>query len=179
MINPNDANPWPDHIQALRGQDPVAQGTAFFALRRQLRRCLGALWAGLSDPDGLIDESITQIVLGRKAPSRGSTFTAAWFCTVVKNAAKDELRRIGIWRRKERLIVASEPEFAAPPEHEVIRKQIHDALQNLDPELRRVVELRYIEGMKLEEVAQQLGIAVSTAWKREKTAVLLLKDKLS
>lgn len=170
---------WLRRIEDLASFDPAAQAAAFLALRRQLRRCLNAVWASLADADGLVDELITQIFLRQKSPSERGDYTTAWLCTVARNAATDELRRRSIWRRKEALLLASEPAHTTEAaEDDLMRRQMRAALEGLDDDLRRVLELRHLADRKLEDVAKELGIAVSTAWKREKEAFRLLKEKL-
>ena len=55
---------------------------------------------------------------------------------------------------------------------------LEDALAALDRNQREVIELRYVQGLKLRECAEVLGIPLRTAQSRERAALRRLKKLL-
>jgi len=58
------------------------------------------------------------------------------------------------------------------------RAQIHFLLKNLEPHHKRVVEMRFRQGLKLREIAEELGMSTSMIhnWLREAVEVLKRLD---
>lgn len=61
----------------------------------------------------------------------------------------------------------------------LIVKEIHDAVEQLPTECKRVFKLIYFYGMKTSEVAKELSIAQSTVRNHKKNALELLRISLS
>jgi RNA polymerase sigma-70 factor (ECF subfamily) len=77
-------------------------------------------------------------------------------------------------------------ELPAPslsPEREVIQREMHDILQTeirrIPPLLRRVLQLRDLEGLPMMDVAQQLGITVPAAKSRLLRARNELRERVT
>jgi RNA polymerase sigma-70 factor, ECF subfamily len=75
------------------------------------------------------------------------------------------------------------PSFSASPEREVIHREMHDILQieirRTPPLLRRVIELRDLEGLPMIEVAERLGITVPAAKSRLLRARNELRERVT
>lgn len=60
---------------------------------------------------------------------------------------------------------------------EVLR-EVHAAIESLPPQCRKIVRMSFVEGMKNDEIAQQLNLSVNTVRNQKARAVHLLKMKL-
>jgi RNA polymerase sigma-70 factor, ECF subfamily len=99
-------------------------------------------------------------------PSRGSLRT--WVLTSVRNRTIDYLRGRGAHERRERAI----PEHVeavgsgSNPWHEVAQsleqETVRGALQALPPEQRQAIELAYFGGYTQREIAEMIGVPLST-----------------
>jgi len=115
-------------------------------------------------------------------PERGSLRT--WVITAVRNRSVDYLRGRGARERREREIPAdaeaagagSDPwrEVAASIERGVIR----EALASLPDEQRQAVELAYFGGRSHREIAEMMGVPLSTVKGRMRLALEKLHSYL-
>lgn len=104
-----------------------------------------------------------------------------WLVTVGRNAALDRLRR-------RRPIVATDEfheRIAATelgPEEIIVQRDvqrdIHDALEALDPQQRAVVELAFFGGLTQTEIAVETGVPLGTVKSRVRLAMRHLRRAL-
>jgi RNA polymerase sigma-70 factor (ECF subfamily) len=104
-----------------------------------------------------------------------------WLVTVGRNAALDRLRRV-------RPTVATDatheriPATDAGPEETAmqrdVRRDIHHALDALDPEQRAVLELAYFGGLSQTEISAQTGVPLGTVKSRVRLAMRHLRRML-
>lgn len=105
-----------------------------------------------------------------------------WLLRIVRNEALNRRRSAG--RRADlALKVASDPvsgDAASSPETVVVRnderRQLLEAVQQLPPGLRAVIEYRYLLGLSESETARALGIAAGTVKSRSARAMGRLRD---
>jgi len=96
----------------------------------------------------------------------------AYFFAAVRNACINYLeRRVG---RFKDLTDYTMPIEGGPNVAES-RSEIHFLLKNLEPHHRRVVEMSYLQGMVLREIAEELEVSVSTIHNWLKEAITVLK----
>jgi RNA polymerase sigma-70 factor, ECF subfamily len=105
--------------------------------------------------------------------SRGSV--RAWLVMRARSRGLDRLRTLG---RRRNLgkddLAASQPE---PPAH-AERLSVRRALSSLAPELKRLLELGYFEGMSSAEIAEHERLAIGTVKSRVARALAELRDAL-
>jgi RNA polymerase sigma-70 factor, ECF subfamily len=118
-------------------------------------------------------------------PARGSFRT--FFLSLVHHRAVDTVRR------EERLRKRSERAANLEPLHdedvaEVVvedaylvqrRKEVHQALEGLPPDQRRVLELAYFDGQTQARIAEELGIPIGTVKTRTLAAMRKLRRSLA
>ena len=106
----------------------------------------------------------------------------AYLYTTVRNACIDLLRR-----EKRKVIYLHEAARTADTEevpvlHRMIAAEtmhrLYAAIDTLPPKCRRVFEMFYMEEKSLNEIAEELGIAVTTVISQKKRALELLRKKL-
>jgi RNA polymerase sigma-70 factor (family 1) len=60
---------------------------------------------------------------------------------------------------------------------EVIR-ELHAAIESLPPQCRKIVRMSFVEGLKNQEIANQLNLSIQTVKNQKVRAIYLLKMKL-
>ncbi len=99
----------------------------------------------------------------------------AWLYGIARNAIIDVERRRG---RRPRTVADEPPEAASaddPIERAVLRWQMQLALDRLTPDHREVLRLTHVEGFKLREVAELLGLPLGTVKSRVYYALQALR----
>jgi RNA polymerase sigma-70 factor (ECF subfamily) len=148
------------------------------ALRRGARK----LMRDPSDVDDLAHDAIERALgsLGRFEPG---TNMRAWLYTIMVRLARDHFRRRRIRRTDEidlQAVPMPEEEPALPHwAAAVTPQQIRAALSEVSPDLREVFELHELQRLAYLEIAQRLGIPVSTVASRLRRARERLRELLS
>ncbi len=139
--------------------------------------------------DHQLAEEITQDVFTRVWQAAGtfdpkrSRFTT-WLTSITRNRAIDILRR----RRARGLTGAGEAELNTAitraderfsPEHHLQALAVREALKELPPAQREVLELAYFGGMTQREIAEHLNIPLGTVKTRMRLGMLKLRDLLT
>jgi RNA polymerase sigma factor (sigma-70 family) len=105
---------------------------------------------------------------------------AAWLRLVVKTTALDQLKSER--RRHERQLVvaaAAGPRDSAGDDDAAERiEQLKAEISRLDPELARLIELRFARRWTLGRIAEALGLSVGTIDGRLRRALIRLREKL-
>ena len=113
---------------------------------------------------------------------RGSPL--AWLTTIARSRAIDRLR--SGWQtqqRQESLDVVTDRETnAASPEDATVQSErqqlVRQALAQLSPEQREVIELAYYSGLSHSEIAARLGQPLGTVKTRTRLGMMKLRDAL-
>lgn len=178
-----------DLLSRIRGGDAEASRELLPLVYDELRRIAG----GYLRQGGEVGPTLQPTVLVNEAWLRlmgGSrpleVQDHAHFCAIaaraMRNVLVDHRRARGAAKRdaggvRETLAGLS----AAVEERGADVLDLHDALQKLeamDPELGRLVELRYFAGLSLEETADALAVSVSTIERRWRVARAWLREFL-
>ena len=114
---------------------------------------------------------------------RDADLLLPWMMKIARNTGIDFLRK-----RSRRPVVSSEPleEFTGlrssmPDPNEVMetgarQRLLHDAMQVIDLKSREMILLKEIQGLKIEEIAQVLGIPAGTVKSRSSKARIELTE---
>ncbi|HKQ61366.1 MAG TPA: sigma-70 family RNA polymerase sigma factor [Candidatus Polarisedimenticolaceae bacterium] len=112
----------------------------------------------------------------------GDTFKS-WLVRMARNACIDRLRRIkarpparGVPVEDSQLVAADDPQRSA--EGQEREQLLRRAVATLSADKREVLLLKEIQGLKLEEVAQLLGVPLGTVKSRCNRARIELADTL-
>jgi RNA polymerase sigma-70 factor (ECF subfamily) len=116
---------------------------------------------------------------GLYAPDRGSV--SAWVFTIARNVRIDRLRRQSSRPYEDIDEVQLEAPDANGEEETQMRQRdtlVGQALSELPPEQRRVVELSFIEDMPQAEIATMLDLPLGTVKSRMRLAYAKLRERL-
>ncbi len=116
-----------------------------------------------------------------KSPPTERGQLRSWLATVTRNLAAERGRREPKVRRWE--THAARPEGSVPSpaeiaEREAVRRQVVEALMELDDPSRDVLLLRFYEDLAPRHIARELGLPVETVRTRIKRGLAKLRDKL-
>jgi RNA polymerase sigma-70 factor (ECF subfamily) len=126
----------------------------------------------------VVQESVLRIVRTVRA-ARTEIQLVAWLRLVVRTTAYDLLRSERRRQRREAL-AAIGPADEAPDEPSADDEEqlawLRGQLDRLDPEIARMIDLRYRRRWTLERIAQQLGISIGTVDGRLRRALRRLRE---
>ena len=140
----------------------VYRGHAAFVWR--VVRRLGVADAALED----VVHDVFLVVHRRLAEYDGRAALTTWLFGIARGVASNHRR--GLARAQRKLSVAEPPTGAADPERSTEQAQVaafvREFLQGLDEDRRLLFELADIEGLKVPEIAETLGMNLNTAYAR-------------
>ncbi len=97
---------------------------------------------------------------------------AAFVYGTARNLVSNYLRARGQRPREEQIDLATVPETCAPiPQTSERLDQVREAMRRLDPADRKILEMTLVEGMKPQEIAQQLGLNAGLVRTRKSRAI--------
>lgn len=106
----------------------------------------------------------------------------SWLYKTVKNEALNFMereKRLDIW---EKSATAIYDDYEEPIEHKIIRKEtismLFNLIKKLPDECRKILELKYIKNISNREIADELGLAISTVKNQKAVGVEKIKDML-
>jgi RNA polymerase sigma-70 factor (ECF subfamily) len=143
-------------------------------MNRLARRLLGP---GL-DANDLVQDAFVEALMGIARLKNGQAFQS-WICSIVVRTAQKVHRRrrilgkLGLLpqqRSDQRLDMDGFCSRNAPPDVVVELRAIYDLLNKLPAEVHVALILRRVEGLGVEEIAEQMGLSVSTVKRRLATA---------
>jgi RNA polymerase sigma-70 factor (ECF subfamily) len=172
--------------------EQASQGKAG-ALRQLYRRFSSTAYAlavrisrSPADADEILVDSFHQVwkQADHYDPSRGTV--AGWILNIVRSRALDRMRRrLRTVRLKERMSEPGALPLPRPPdpEDEAVRSQqrdrLHDAMETLPEDQRRVIDLSYFQGLSQSEIAERLGQPLGTIKTRMRLAMTKLRRTLA
>lgn len=122
-----------------------------------LLRYARLLTGGADDAADLVQDALVR-TFGRLRNGFTVDSAEAYVRRAILNASLDRGRRTSLWRR----IAPSQyqrPELPGPDEGSDLRMDLHDELQKLSPRERACLVLRYYDDLKVDDIAEALGIS--------------------
>jgi len=170
--------------ESLRGNS-----TAFGSLvERHQERLYNAISQFLGDrveAEDVVQEAFVQAYLKLESFQRNSAFYT-WLYRIACNGAITRRRRKRVETSVEqnREQTGSEPQAGgdAPGDRllrEELRSRVHDALRQLSHEHRAILQLREMEGLDYEQIAEILDINIGTVRSRLHRARVHLRERLT
>ena len=151
--------------------------TLFKANYPQMRRLARAL---LHDDDSARDivHDVFESLLNSK---NQALFSTAYLLSSVRNRCLSQIRDKGIHDRILNLYFCEMEEYDAEkwPDDETIARIYQIIKSELTPQCRRIMELRFINGLSFANVAENLGISENAVYKHVRHALVIIRKKLN
>jgi RNA polymerase sigma-70 factor (ECF subfamily) len=155
--------------------DVDAAGLATSLALAEVYRChAGFVWRvvrRLGVPDAALEDVVHDVFLvvhRRLSEYDGRAALTTWLFGIARGVASNHRR--GLVRAQRKLSVVEPPGSAADPERVTEQARVaafvRDFLQGLDEDRRLLFELADIEGLKVPEIAETLGMNLNTAYAR-------------
>lgn len=138
--------------------------------RRQMINLANRYLHNLDDSEQMVQEAWLKIWTKRHTYKPQGSTHAAWSFTVLRNAVIDEIRRLN--RRPQEIdlgnVVESTffngytPDESSVVEYDETNQEIRDTLSSLPPQYKTILELRYFEEFSYDQIAEKLGVPIST-----------------
>lgn len=164
-----------DTQRASQEADPVP-GASKVALRQLWRSARRLSAQDPSMADDLVQETLLRAWVHRASLEQHEN-PAAWMGRVLRNACRDEQRRVA--REATGLAPSELPSNLASTEQVDTQRDLHRALAQLEPPQRRVVELVDLRGLSYLEAAEVLACPVGTVMSRLARARAKLRQALT
>lgn len=158
---PKDA----DLVRALRAGDPGAPAALWTRYSPSVGRVLAKALGPTLEIEDLTQEVFLR-VFGRLPSLRDPSALRAFVLAVAMNVLKWELRRRWIGRRVRLSGTGKLPDIESTSTDAEARNALqrcYRILDSLPTKERMAFVLRYMEGMTIEEVAEAIGVSISTA----------------
>ncbi len=136
----------------------------------------------LLDTTALVHESYMRFLSAGKLDLEDRAHFITYAARVMRSVIVDFVRARSAERRggaQVHVTFSTEHEQIAVQEDDVLR--LDDALvelQNVDPGLVRIVEMRFFAGLSVEEVAESLGLSPRTVFREWQKARIILSDAM-
>jgi RNA polymerase sigma-70 factor (ECF subfamily) len=106
----------------------------------------------------------------------------AWLCTLARSRAIDCFRRA----RRERVVVEFDdcvrpmvtPDSSREPVEVWQHSLVRTGLQELPPDLRRLIGMAFFDGFSHSEISKRTGMPLGTVKTRIRAALIMLREKL-
>jgi RNA polymerase sigma-70 factor (ECF subfamily) len=162
---------------------PSAAGRTDFAeiaaqVRPSLQRVALRLSGNASLAEDLVQDTLMR-ALRRFDQFRPGTHPATWMAAILTNLYFDHLKHQKVERKAEPELAQSEAVDIDLVLSDIADDDLYAAIRSLEPELRRVVELCYLEQLRYREVAAILDVPVGTIGTRLMRARIRLRALLT
>jgi RNA polymerase sigma-70 factor, ECF subfamily len=163
--------------------EPSAPGPTDFAqVAAQVRPALLRTAVRLSGNTALAEDLVQETLLRalrRFDQFRPGTHPATWMATILTHLYFDYLKHQRVERKAEPELTRPEAVEVDPVLGGIADEDLYAAIRSLEPDMRRVVELCYLEQMRYREVAAILDVPVGTIGTRLMRARIRLRELLT
>lgn len=142
-----------------------------------LRAAAGALCPNPAECEDLVQDTFERALRHLARGNEPVRNARAWLVTILRNAFIDRVRAERSMPLDDEDLPAPEPE-PQPVWANVTLADVRAALPHIDPDLRAVFELHYLEGMRYREIAARLAVPENTVASRLFRARKALRDQL-
>lgn len=107
--------------------------------------------------------------------------TSGYLYTAVRNRCLSHIRNTDIRKRILNLYFKDIEDYDEEewPDEETVARIYEIIKEDLNPQCRRVMELRFCEGLTFAKVAQAIGISENAVYKYVRQALVLIRKKLN
>jgi RNA polymerase sigma-70 factor, ECF subfamily len=162
---------------ANKAADSLDVGEFVDSHGERLLRSAYLLCGNETEAQDLVQETLIQAIKSRKG-FRGDSAIYTWLHGILLNLCRRHHRKQKRLVYDEELILKEvvPPDHARDMDQDFCADRLSKAMQQLSPEHREVVILRYYENLKIGEIARQTGVSSGTVKSRLHYAVRCLEQ---
>jgi len=165
-------------VAAARAGDVWARDALFSRHARMVHGLAFRLMGSDADVDDLAQDAFVEALSGLDRLAEPAAFSS-WLGAIVVRTAHKRLRRRRLFdrlglRRRTPIDLDALPLSSAPPDVALELRRIYAVLDQLPAEERVALVLRRVEGMELQEVADQMALSLATVKRRIAAAEVTL-----
>ena len=165
----------------LVGRTRKGSMDAFDVLVGRYRRSIYRIARGMTQShdaaDDLSQETFLQAYKQIRHLKNPESF-GPWLRKILVNLCIRHSKKVALaWLEENEIASPESP--SADAERSMVRDRVRDAIMELDPAERAVVQFYYIEGLKQTEIADALGCPIGTVWSRLNAARCKLRGRLA
>lgn len=154
---------------------------AFDLLVERYRKSIYRMARGMTQShdaaDDLSQETFVQAYKRIRQLKNPESF-GPWLRKILVNLCIRHSKKVALaWLEENEIESPESP--SADAERNMVRTSVRNAIMELDPAERAVVQFYYMEGLKQTEIADALGCPVGTVWSRLNSARSKLRGRLS
>lgn len=144
--------------------DETAFSSLFYTYKDRLYGFVFSLTRSSAQAEDIVQDVFLKIWQNR-AQLEDVENISAYIFKMVRNYAIDKLRRLAKEIEIREILIAEDTHLHTP-EKELLRKEqrelIQKALEKLPSQQRKIYSMHRLQGMKFDEIAQELGLSIST-----------------
>jgi RNA polymerase sigma-70 factor (ECF subfamily) len=167
-------------IEAIVRRDPDALANLYSRYSSMLAALAHRVLGDASDAEEVLQETFFQVWNQAERYDRSRSSVSTWLVLITRSRAIDRLRsrqvvqRTAVAAQREKTDLHTSPEGVGHVLNEERGKRLNEAMSELPPEQRDVLELAFYKGLTQSEIAERSGIPLGTV----KTRTLLAMKKL-
>ena len=165
------------HVSAPKAADTFDVREIIDSHGDRLLRSAYLLCGNETEAQDLVQETLVQAIKSQRG-FRGESALYTWLHGILLNLCRRHYRKQKRLVYDEELILKEtiQPDHARDMDQDFCATRITKAMEQLSPEHREVIILRYYENMKIEEIALQTGVSKGTVKSRLHYAVRCLEQ---
>jgi RNA polymerase sigma factor (sigma-70 family) len=171
-----------DSVVAQRPPSGAGALTGFAQIAAQHRPYLQRVALRLSGNTDIANDLVQDTLLRalrRFEQFQPGTQASMWLSKIMTNLFLDRIKHQRVERDAEPSLLATTEDMSGPPVADLTDAELYAAIEALEPELRKVVELCYLQQIGYRAAAEVLGIPVSTVGTRLMRARECLRERLT
>jgi RNA polymerase sigma-70 factor (ECF subfamily) len=167
-------------LRQVADRQPEALGVLYSRYAATLLALGKRILGSLADAEEVLQEVFLHVWNHAGRYDAGRSSVSTWLVLIARSRAIDRLRTRKVVERTHETAAQGAPAGHASPEGvETVfirerRERVHNAMQDLPPEQRQVLEMAFYEGLSQSEIAAKTGLPLGTV----KTRTLLAMKKL-
>jgi RNA polymerase sigma-70 factor (ECF subfamily) len=174
---PPPSDPRSDHdlIAAFNAGDAAAFDALYYRYRDRIHRLAYRFTANHADAQDVLQETFSYLY--KKFPGFRLTASMTTFLyPVVRNLSLEIHRKKRTATTTSAELLADVPGFDAGDQIDQTRADLAAAMQNLSPEHRQTVLLRFVDDLTMEEIAAATGVPAGTVKSRLHHAIAAMRE---